>query len=136
MPSIFNSLRLLFGLAFGYIMLAEVIKFGDDVGRPGRHHQHRRSAAAATSTHILLVLMIIPLVALAIDRLLFWVQRQLFPYQYGGDGLLHRGVRAVLRGWEDLQALFFAAGRIAAGVGRCAAGRRRHRRRARTTTDE
>ncbi len=28
MPSIFNSLRLLFGLAFGYIMLAEVIKIG------------------------------------------------------------------------------------------------------------
>ena len=26
MPSIFNSLRLLFGLAFGYIMLAEVIQ--------------------------------------------------------------------------------------------------------------
>ena len=39
--------------------------------------------------------MLIPLVALAIDRLLFWVQRQLFPYQYGGDGLLHRGVRAM-----------------------------------------
>ena len=35
--------------------------------------------------------MLIPLVALAIDRLLFWVQRQLFPYQYGGGGLLHRG---------------------------------------------
>ena len=30
------------------------------------------------------------------------MQRQLFPYQYGGDGLLHHGLRAVLRGWEDL----------------------------------
>ncbi len=28
LPSIFNSLRLLFGLAFGYIMLAEVVKMG------------------------------------------------------------------------------------------------------------
>ena len=40
MPSVFNSLRLLFSLAFGYIMLAEVIKFGGEVGRSGRHHQH------------------------------------------------------------------------------------------------
>ena len=37
--------------------------------------------------------------------LLFWVQRQLFPYQYGGDGLLHRGLRAVMRGWESLWSL-------------------------------
>ena len=44
MPGIFNSLRLLFGLAFGYIMLAEQIKFGGRGGRPGRHHQ--RLAAA------------------------------------------------------------------------------------------
>ena len=91
MPSIFNSLRLLFGLAFGYIMLAEVIQTGDvgglgsiiNIGQSRGHH-----------TYILLVLMVIPLVALAIDRLLYWVQKQLFPYQYGGDGLLHRGLRA------------------------------------------
>ena len=40
MPSIFNSLRLLFGLAFGYIMLAEVIQT-ERRGRPGQHHQLR-----------------------------------------------------------------------------------------------
>jgi hypothetical protein len=58
-------------------------------------------------TYTLLVLMVIPLVALAIDRLLFWVQRQLFPYQYGGDGLLHGAVRATMRAWEAFWALFF-----------------------------
>jgi hypothetical protein len=46
------------------------------------------------------------LVALAIDRLLYWVQRQLFPYQYGGDGLLHYGLRSALRAWEDFTAIF------------------------------
>jgi hypothetical protein len=53
-------------------------------------------------THILLVLMIIPLVAMAIDRFLYWVQQQFFPYYYGSDGLLHRALVKVLRAWEDL----------------------------------
>jgi NitT/TauT family transport system permease protein len=104
MPSIFNSLRLLFGLAFGYIMLAEVIQT-EDVGGLGSIINFGQSRGGHR-TYILLVLMLIPLVALAIDRLLFWTQRQLFPYQYGGDGLLHRGVRAMLRAWEDATALF------------------------------
>ena len=91
MPGIFNSLRLLFGLAFGYIMLAEIIQFG---GRPaGSGASSTTPRRRSNPGDILLILMLIPLVALAIDRLLFWVQRQLFPYQYGGDGLLHRGVR-------------------------------------------
>ena len=103
MPSIFNSLRLLFGLAFGYIMLAEVIQT-EDVGGLGSIINFGQSRGGHR-TYILLVLMLIPLVALAIDRLLFWTQRQLFPYQYGGDGLLHRGVRTLLRAWEDSTAL-------------------------------
>ena len=35
LPSVFNSLRLLFGLAFGYIMLAEEVKFGGETGGLG-----------------------------------------------------------------------------------------------------
>jgi len=34
-PAIFNSLRLLFGLAFGYVMLAELVKFGSAGGGLG-----------------------------------------------------------------------------------------------------
>ena len=55
------------------------------------------------------MLILIPLVAMAIDRGLYRVQCQLFPYRYGGLGLLHRGVRAVLHAWEDLKRLFWKA---------------------------
>ena len=52
MPSIFNSPRLLFGLAFGYIMLAEVIRFGNEAGGLGDIINLWRSAAARASTSI------------------------------------------------------------------------------------
>jgi NitT/TauT family transport system permease protein len=103
-PSVFNSLRVLFGLAFGYIMLAELVKFGGTSG--GLGDIINTSSRRGLQTHILLVLMIIPLVALAIDRLLYWVQRELFPHQYHSRGILHAVVRAALRAWEDLKSLF------------------------------
>ena len=112
LPSIFNSLRLLFGLAFGYIMLAEVIQT-QDVGGLGSIINFGQSRGGHR-TYILLVLMLIPLVAFAIDRVLFWIQRQLFPYQYGGDGLLHSGVRAMFRGWEAFMSFFFKPAELAA----------------------
>lgn len=99
LPSIFNSLRLLFGLAFGYIMLAEVIQLGDTAGGLGSIINKSQSRGGHQS-HILLVLLIIPLVALAMDRIFYWIQRELFPYQYGGAGILHRGLRILLRAWE------------------------------------
>ncbi len=105
LPSVCNSLRLLFGLAFGYIMLAELVKFGGESG--GLGDIILTSQRRGIQTHILLVLMIIPLVALTIDRLLYWAQRQLFPYYYGSDGLLHRLVVRALRAWEDLWSVFF-----------------------------
>ena len=51
----------------------------------------------------MLILLIIPVVALCIDRLFFFVQAELFPYRYGGMGILHRLVRGVLHAWEDLR---------------------------------
>ena len=103
MPAIFNSLRLLFGLAFGYIMLAEAIKLGGESG--GLGDIIITSQRRGPREHILLVLMIIPLVALGIDRLLFWVQKELFPHRYGGSGIFNRCVRVVLHAWEDAQSL-------------------------------
>jgi len=103
LPGIFNSMRLLFGLAFGYIMLAELIKFGGSSGGLGdliNVSQHRGQQA-----HILLILLIIPVVALAIDRMMFWIERQLFPYQYGGAGLLLDLTRWLMHGWEDFRGL-------------------------------
>lgn len=107
MPNVFNSLRLLFGLAFGYIMLAELVKFGGEAG--GLGDIIITSQRRGNREHILLVLMIIPLIALALDRLLFTIQRGLFPHRYGGFGWLSRGVRVALNGWEDFKGLFWSA---------------------------
>ncbi len=104
LPGIFNSLRLLFGLAFGYIMLAEVVQVGGASGLGGIINMAQRRAHP---TYILLVLMIIPLVALGIDRMIYWIQRELFPYRYGGSGILHRAVRRLLYLGEDARSLVF-----------------------------
>ena len=104
LPNIFDSLRLLFGLAFGYIMLAELITFGGEAG--GLGNIILMSQRRGYQTHIILVLLIIPLVALAIDRFLFWVQRELFPHKYNSAGILHWCVRALLRAGEDLKRVF------------------------------
>jgi len=85
-PSIFNSLRLLFGLAFGYVMLAELVKFGSATG--GLGDLINMSQRRGEREPIILVLVIIPLVAWAIDRALWWLQSDLFPYRYGGAGLI------------------------------------------------
>ena len=100
LPSVFNSLRLMFGLAFGYIMLAEVINPGESGGLGALINNSQR---IGPREHILLILLIIPVVALFIDRLFFFVQAELFPYRYGGMGILHRLVRGVLHVWEDLR---------------------------------
>jgi ABC-type nitrate/sulfonate/bicarbonate transport system permease component len=105
LPAIFNSLRLLFGLAFGYIMLAELITLSDSAG--GLGFIINTSQRRGPQTHILWVLLLIPLVALFIDRILFFIQRGLFPYQYGGRGILRRFVSACLRRAEDLKSLLF-----------------------------
>jgi ABC-type nitrate/sulfonate/bicarbonate transport system permease component len=101
MPRVFNSLRLLFGLAFGYIMLAELVTEGGGVGGLGRIITMAQRRGHGET--ILLVLMVIPAVALAIDRLLFLVQKSLFPYQYSSGGLLHNAWRGLMHAAEGLR---------------------------------
>jgi NitT/TauT family transport system permease protein len=103
LPSVFNSLRLLFGLAFGYIMLAELIKFGAEGG--GLGDLIEMSQRQGPREHIILILLIIPVLALLIDRALFWVQKELFPHRYGGSGMLSQAVTRVLHAWDDLKCL-------------------------------
>jgi ABC-type nitrate/sulfonate/bicarbonate transport system permease component len=103
MPSVFNSLRLLFGLAFGYIMLAEGTHGGDTLGGIGNIIQQCQKRGL--TGQIILVLMIIPLVAVSIDRLIYWVQCELFPYRYGGVGWLNTAVEWGLHRWEDAKGL-------------------------------
>ena len=78
LPDIYNSLRHLFGLAFGYIMLAELINAEHGLGYLLMASQRR-----GLSEHIILILIIIGLLAFGIDRVLFWFQRGLFPYRVG-----------------------------------------------------
>jgi NitT/TauT family transport system permease protein len=80
LPDITNSLRLLFGVAFGYIVLAELIdaKFG--LGYIIQVAQRR-----GPREHIYLVLVIISLLALAIDRGLWALQKRLFPYRFAQE---------------------------------------------------
>src|SRR2546430_1312864 len=74
LPDIYDSLRHLFGLAFGYIMLAELINAQHGLGYLLMTSQRR-----GLSGHVLLILLIIGALAYGIDRLLFWFQRGLFP---------------------------------------------------------
>ena len=76
LPDIYNSLRHLFGLAFGYIMLAELINAQHGLGFLLMTSQRR-----GMSEHIILILIIIGLLAYGIDRLLFFFQRGLFPHR-------------------------------------------------------
>ena len=80
LPDIYNSLRHLFGLAFGYIMLAELINAEHGLGYLLMSSQRR-----GMSEHIILILIIIGLLAYGIDRVLFWFQRGLFPYRQVED---------------------------------------------------
>ena len=67
---------ILFGLAFGYIMLAEVVNAEHGLGRLLMDSQRR-----SIPQHVILILLIVSLLAYGIDRLLLWFQRGLFPYR-------------------------------------------------------
>jgi NitT/TauT family transport system permease protein len=76
LPDIYRSLRSLFGMAFGYIMLAELINAEHGLGYLLSTSQRR-----GISEHIILILLIIGVLAFLIDRFLLWLQRGLFPYR-------------------------------------------------------
>jgi NitT/TauT family transport system permease protein len=76
LPNVYTSLRYLYGLAFGYIMLAEIIN-----AKYGLGYLLSTSQRRGLPEHILLVLFIIGLLAYGIDRLLILFQRGLFPYR-------------------------------------------------------
>jgi ABC-type nitrate/sulfonate/bicarbonate transport system permease component len=118
MPHVFSSLRLLFGLAFGYIMLAELVKEGTAGGLGDILIVSQRRGPRE---HIYLVLMIIPLVALTIDLLLQWAERELFPHIHGGAGHLHAVCRGMNHFFEDVYAGTFGTTPAPTDVRRAAA---------------
>jgi NitT/TauT family transport system permease protein len=76
LPDIYDSLRHLFGLAFGYIMLAELIN-----AKYGLGYLLMTSQRRGLSEHIILILLVIGILAFGIDRALFWLRRGIFPYR-------------------------------------------------------
>jgi ABC-type nitrate/sulfonate/bicarbonate transport system permease component len=78
MPAIFNSVRLLFGLAFGYIIVAEALDMDSGLGVLIMQSQRR-----GPREHVYLILLFITVVAFLLDRILYFIQRRLFSYRYG-----------------------------------------------------
>jgi NitT/TauT family transport system permease protein len=76
LPDIYSSLRSLFGLAFGYIMLAEIVNAKYGLGYLLMSSQRR-----GLTEHIFAILILIGLLAWGIDRLLLFFERGLFPYR-------------------------------------------------------
>jgi ABC-type nitrate/sulfonate/bicarbonate transport system permease component len=105
LPAVFSSCRVMFGLAFGYIMLAENMRESDAVG--GLGFEILTFQRRGSREFIYLIILLIPLVALVIDLILFWIQRQLFPHIYGGPGYLQRLARVFLHAWDDTKRVFF-----------------------------
>lgn len=77
LPEIMTTLRFLFGLAWGYIMLAEVAGATRGVGFLLNQSQTRGGDQA--DIHVILVT--ITLAAFIMDRALHWLQRGVFPYR-------------------------------------------------------
>jgi ABC-type nitrate/sulfonate/bicarbonate transport system permease component len=80
LPDIFGGLRSLFGLAFGYIMLAELVNTEHGLGQLLLNSQRR-----GLTEHLVAILILIGLLAYGIDRILFWFQKGLFPYRAEGE---------------------------------------------------
>ncbi|MCB1588687.1 MAG: ABC transporter permease subunit, partial [Xanthomonadales bacterium] len=76
LPDIYRSLRSLFGLAFGYIMLAELINAPQGLGAMLNVSQRR-----GLTEHIFLILIVIGLLAWTIDYTLGRLEKKLFPYR-------------------------------------------------------
>jgi ABC-type nitrate/sulfonate/bicarbonate transport system permease component len=76
LPDIVTGLRFLFGLAFGYIMLAEAIAAEKGLGDMLIKAQRRGDLEG-----LLYVLVVIGVLAFGIDRVLRFFQRGLFPHR-------------------------------------------------------
>lgn len=84
MPSVFNSLRVMFGLAFGYIMLVEIVH--EDEGAGGLGFLLNQSQARGGGPEIMVIILLtIPMVAFVIDQMLYVLQCWLFRWKYGKE---------------------------------------------------
>ena len=80
MPAIYGSVRTLFGLAVGYIMLAELVNADLGLGHMLNVGQRRSDLPTIFAT-----LVVIATLAYVIDRLLQLLQHKIFPYRVAGE---------------------------------------------------
>ncbi len=83
LPVVCNSLRVLFGLAFGYIMLVECLRENLEAGGLGSLLNIARRKGLTHYTMI--IILTIPLVAYIIDQILYVAQCWLFRWKYGKE---------------------------------------------------
>lgn len=83
LPTIFNSARVLFGLAFGYIMLVEVVNDSDGAGGLGNLLNVGRKRGITEIMAI--IILTIPIVAWLIDQCLSLMQCLIFRWKYGRE---------------------------------------------------
>jgi ABC-type nitrate/sulfonate/bicarbonate transport system permease component len=76
LPGIVHGFRGLLGMAFGYIMLAELVNAGNGLGFLLNQSQRR-----GLTEHVYLILLLIGLMAWLIDFGLRRLERRLFPYR-------------------------------------------------------
>jgi len=80
LPDIYAMIRSMFGIAFGYIMLAEVVDAGAGLGYIMLQSQRR-----GLPEHLVGTLFVISALAYGIDALFKFFQRGLFPYRGAHD---------------------------------------------------
>lgn len=83
LPSIFNSSRVLFGLAFGYIMLVEIVN--DAAGAGGLGNLLNVNRRQSHPEVMVIILLTIPMVAWLIDQCLSLLQALVFRWKYGRE---------------------------------------------------
>ncbi|HVV81860.1 MAG TPA: ABC transporter permease [Kofleriaceae bacterium] len=79
LPEIITGLRFMFGLAFGYILLAETIKESKDTVGLGYLINVNQSRSATALPYLMLIL--IAVLAYLLDWTIRFFQRQAFPYR-------------------------------------------------------
>jgi ABC-type nitrate/sulfonate/bicarbonate transport system permease component len=80
LPDIYATIRTMFGMAFGYIMLAEVVDAGAGLGFIMLQSQRR-----GLPEHLVGTLFVISALAYGLDALFKFFQKGLFPYRVVND---------------------------------------------------
>ncbi len=78
LPDIVTSVRQLFGLAFGYIMLAEVVGSGEQGAGFLLNSSQSRGGDQGS---VVVILFVLAFTAFLIDRVLHFLQKGIFPYR-------------------------------------------------------